>query len=180
MLAAVAFHGALFVFFFVVRADVQSDFSTAEEREGESPILGFVDVHFGPPEIIREDGTVWKEPPERVLEVQNLNLLELHLPPECFDGRERALVPLEARLQLELNVFGRIAAAAVESSAGDACGDGFLIAIAESLWYQWLPNEEFPAPVDLVQPMRVVAAAVTARPPFGPAPPGRSGRVLPR
>ena len=25
--------------------------------------------------------------------------------------------------------------------------------VAGDLWYRWLPNEEFPAPVELIQPL---------------------------
>ncbi|MEX2530540.1 MAG: hypothetical protein WD960_07195 [Gemmatimonadota bacterium] len=77
---------------------------------------------------------------------------------QCLPGTERALVPAEAQLRLEVNAVGRVTAAVVETSMGDGCSDGILTAIANSLWYEWLPNETFPPPVILIQPMRVVAA----------------------
>ena len=38
-------------------------------------------------------------------------------------------------------------------STGSACGDATLARVAGDLWYRWLPSEEFPAPVDVVQPL---------------------------
>lgn len=158
MLAAGVIHATLIVMLYRLQADVPAEVVIQDEENGEAVILGFVDVHFGPPEIFLPDGTTWNEPRERVLDVRNFDLLEVHLPEACYDGPQRGLVPAEARLRLELNVLGRISDAKVESSEGDACRDGMLTAIAESLWYHWLPNEEFPAPVDLIQPVRMVAA----------------------
>lgn len=36
-------------------------------------------------------------------------------------------------------------------SSGFPCGDAVLQRIAGDLWYRWLPNDEFPPPVELVQ-----------------------------
>jgi hypothetical protein len=31
--------------------------------------------------------------------------------------------------------------------------------LADALWHRWLPNERFPPPVDLVQPVRIAATS---------------------
>ena len=48
---------------------------------------------------------------------------------------------------------GRTDDVEIEQSTGDACADEVLSRVAGDLWYRWLPSEEFPAPVDLVQPI---------------------------
>lgn len=117
----------------------------------ESPT--FVEVLFGPPEISGADGTVWQEPGERVLEIGRL----LELPPECSASLASGQVrePAFGFVRLRVLVDGHVDVDSVEltQSTGDACGDRVIAAVADALWYHWLPNERFPAPVDLIQPI---------------------------
>jgi len=40
-------------------------------------------------------------------------------------------------------------------SSGIRCADDLLERVAGDLLYHWLPSEDFPAPVELTQPMRL-------------------------
>jgi hypothetical protein len=158
MVGAAVIHGVILVALQRHQVDVSLESAIRDEVEGESGILNFVDVHFGPPEILGDDGTTWQEPPERVLEARNVELLEINLPPECGTRERRGIVPAQARIRLELNAAGRVAKAELAPTTGNSCRDGMMTAIAERLWYHWLPNRTFAAPVELIQPMTVVAA----------------------
>jgi hypothetical protein len=162
MVGAGVIHGAIFIGLQRHHVDVSLESAIRDEVEGESRILDFIDVHFGPPEIFRDDGTIWQEPPERVLEARNVELLEINLPPECGSSERRGIVPAQARLRLELNAAGRVTNAELAPATGNPCRDGMMTAIAERLWYHWLPNRAFAAPVELIQPMMVVAAVAGA------------------
>lgn len=158
MVGAGVIHGAVFFALQRHQVDVSLESATRDEVEGESRILNFVNVHFGPPAILGDDGTTWQEPPERVLEARNVELLEINLPPECGSRERRGIVPAQARLRLELNAAGRVTNAKLAPATGNPCRDGMMTAIAARLWYDWLPNRTFAAPVELIQPMTVVAA----------------------
>lgn len=159
MITAGLIHLVLLVVFQRHRVDVPIETAVRHEVNGESEILRFVDVEFGPPEIFRVDGTTAREPPDRVLATRNVDLLEVYLPPECAEHQRREIVPADARLRLELNAAGRVERARLAAASGNPCSDGMMIGIAELLWYRWLPNETYSAPVELIQPMRVVTAA---------------------
>lgn len=118
------------------------------------------DVSFGPPEISAPDGSVHVEPAGRVLEADNVKISDLRQPLSC-DGRTVAsIVPTSGRVRLQVNESGRVAAAEITRSTGDACRDEILTNIASALWYQWIPNDQFPAPLDVVQPLSVAESSM--------------------
>lgn len=110
---------------------------------------------FGPPDIQGADGTVSTEPPTRVLEAARV----MKLPVECRDGRVPLPDGISGRVRLRVNVSGEAAVEEIVQVTGSACGDQLITAAGESLRYHWLPSEEFPAPVRLVQPVTVVEVA---------------------
>lgn len=108
-----------------------------------------LDLFFGPPAITDAAGGFSVEPPERVLEVDRL----VYLPGTC-----RAIIRgsgdvARGSVRLRVNAMGRVDVLGVERSTGFLCGDATLTRVAGDLWYRWLPTEEFPAPVELVQPL---------------------------
>lgn len=116
------------------------------------------DVEFGPPEITDADRRIWVEPATRVLRVQDVEISDLREPVAC-DGRTlESIVPTSGRVRVRLAESGRVTVATIAESTGDACRDDILTAIAASVWYHWIPNDRFPAPVDLVQPLSVTEA----------------------
>lgn len=120
---------------------------------------GIVNVFFGRPEIISDDGTVRREPPERVLEVYAVAVARSALPRRCHLRNESEVLPAEGRVRVQVDGGGLVVWDRIEQSEGDECGNALLTTLSGSLWYQWIPNDRFPAPVELIQPVRVVAAA---------------------
>lgn len=118
-----------------------------------------VNVFFGRPEILSDDGTVRREPPERVLEVYAVAVASSVLPHRCHLRNEFDVLPAEGRVRVQVDGGGLVVWDRIEESDGDVCRDALLTTMSGSLWYQWIPNDRFPAPVELIQPVRVVAAA---------------------
>lgn len=113
-----------------------------------------VEVLFGPPTISAQDGTDWTEPPERVLPAERA----VRLDPDCVALITGDRMPLRGRVRLRVKASGRVDVLGLPESTGDACGDRIAKEVAGDLWYHWLPNDRFPAPVDLVQPVVLLAA----------------------
>ncbi len=124
---------------------------TVSEAEG-SPT--FVDVFFGPPDIFEIDGTLSREPPERVLEADRV----LQLPTECATLSQEGRTPAYGRVRLRVRPSGRADVIGIAQSTGDECGDDVIETVAGDLLYHWLPSERFPAPVDLIQPVTLTQA----------------------
>lgn len=129
-------------------AEVQSE---EPPPEFEIPVL--VRVHFGPPAIEASDGTFQREPADRMLEAEHV----IRFPEECREPVEATGRLPSGSVRLRLDWRGRVTTAAVEESAGYACGDELIRSVAEALWYRWLPSERYPAPVELVQPVALRA-----------------------
>jgi hypothetical protein len=151
------------VFFLVaphLRFSVTSD-RIFGEAAMERLVLGdlAVDLHFGPPRILLPDGSRAEEPPDRFLEASNMALRVLEVSPVCADSFRPGLPPFEGEVRLQVGREGRVTVMGLEARTGDRCADAALLSAAESLWYRWLPDDRYPAPVDLVQPLRVSAAA---------------------
>lgn len=149
-------------FFFVaphVRFSVTSD-RVFGEAAMERLVLGdlAVDLHFGPPRILLPDGSRAEEPPDRFLEASNMALRELEVSPVCADRFQPGLPPFEGDVRLQVGREGRVTVMGLEARTWDPCADAALLSAAQSLWYRWLPDERYPAPVDLVQPLRVRVA----------------------
>jgi len=115
----------------------------------------FLNVMFYPPDIFTDSGELRTEPPERVLDARHVNVAGV-LSSEPCEGRDRGSVaPVAGRVKVRVNEHGRVVRAEVRESTGDPCRDAVIAGIASSVWYRWLPNDAVPAPVDLIQPMRV-------------------------
>lgn len=110
-----------------------------------------VDVRFGPPRIFRSDGTIAEEPPDRVLETARL----MGMPPICLSRAIPPSAPGSGQVRLTVNDVGRIGAVSLHQSTGDSCWDAVAVRVAGDLWYHWLPDARFPAPVELLQPITV-------------------------
>jgi hypothetical protein len=110
-----------------------------------------VAVFFGPPRIVQPDGTLSEEPPDRILEAARV----LRMPPICMTREIATAAPGLGEVRLTVNARGRIDAVALTRSTGDACWDQVATRVAGDLWYRWLPDERFPAPLELLQPLTV-------------------------
>ena len=110
-----------------------------------------VDVFFGPPRIYRPDRTLAHEPDDRVLEAARL----LGMPPTCLSRDIPPAAPGSGEVRLIVNEDGRIDHVAMTRSTGDTCWDAVAVRVAGQLWYRWLPSDEFPAPVEVLQPITV-------------------------
>ena len=125
----------------------------------EDRSLAMVDVSFLPPEIFRPDGSLRREPSDRFLEAEEVDLRGIQWSQGCewVEADRPALV--EGEVQLEVRGSGRVRGARIARSSGDGCLDEMLVAIAGALWYRWIPNDTTPAPVKLLQPIVVEAAS---------------------
>lgn len=108
-----------------------------------------LELSFGPPTIRNVTGGVSVEPPERTLEVDRL----VYLPGNCKALIKGSGAVVRGSVRLAVNETGRTDVRGIHQSTGYPCGDAALQRIAGDLWYRWLPNEEFPAPVELIQPL---------------------------
>lgn len=122
------------------------DFETVEIVDRE-PIP--LELHFGPPAIRNAAGGISVEPPERVLEVDRL----VYLPGNCKALVKGSGATVGGSVRLAVNETGRTDVRGISQSTGYPCADAVLQRIAGDLWYRWLPSDEFPAPVELVQPL---------------------------
>ena len=122
------------------------DFETVEILDRE-PIP--LDLFFGPPAIRNATGGISVEPPERHLEVDRL----VYLPSDCEALIRGSGAIVRGSVRLAVQETGRTDVRGIFQTTGYPCADAVLQRIASDLWYRWLPNDEFPAPVELVQPL---------------------------
>ncbi len=108
-----------------------------------------LDIFFGPPMISNATGGFSPEPPERVLEADRLVYLEAG----CRALIRGSGTVIRGSVRLRVRSNGLADALNVVRSTGEPCGDEVLKRVAGDLWYRWLPNEDFPAPVELIQPV---------------------------
>lgn len=108
-----------------------------------------LELFFGPPAISNPTGGISVEPPERVLEVDRL----VYLPGNCKALVKGSGAIVRGSVRLAVGETGRVDVRGIFRSTGFPCGDAVLQRIAGDLWYRWLPNDEFPAPVELIQPL---------------------------
>lgn len=149
--AAALLHVLVLLFWPGFRAEpvFTADSLSAAVAAGEA-VPTYVELLFGPPEILTGDGSFFRE--ERQLETEHL----LVLPREC-EG-DSIVLPTQGKVGLRVWKSGRVDVTALAQGTDDECGDALIKAVAGALWYRWLPSEEFPAPVDLVQPVTVLAS----------------------
>lgn len=121
------------------------------ETGTDGPLMELA-LFFGPPTIFPGDGEPWTEPAERVLEAGRV--VRLSAGCEGFG----LPVPLTGRARLRVDPAGHTMAVEVAESTGEPCADEALTIVADALRYHWLPNERFPAPVEVVQPVTLVGA----------------------
>lgn len=152
---AALLHLAVFLLMPEFRADPL--FGSDAERDTVS-VVGLanasVEILFGPPIIRVADGSTWTEPPDRVLPAER----GVRLEGACSALLREGGTPLRGRVRLRVRASGRVDVLGLPRGTGEDCGDRILREVAADLWYHWLPNERFPAPVDLVQPVTLVAA----------------------
>jgi len=115
-----------------------------------------VRVFFGAPTVVIADRAAWTAPPERVLSAER----EVRLPDDCFGLASEARTPIGSRVALRIRASGRVDVLGLVASSGDRCADQVLKDVAADLWYHWLPNERFEAPVNVEQPVTLIAAAL--------------------
>ncbi len=131
--------------------ETDDDIRLAGPSEG-TPV--FVDLLFGPTEIVGPDGGTFHEPPEHVLAADRV----LRLPTECTALAEEGRTPTSGRVRLSIDTNGYTELRGLVGSTGDPCGDEVITAAADALRYRWLPNDRFPAPVDVIQPVTLTNA----------------------
>ena len=154
-IAALAHVAVLFIW--SPEFEVESSGATVIRRSpagqgADAPI--FVEVLFGPPEIVTAGGRVSKEPPDRTLRAGRV----VQLPIRCAGLAQWGRTPSSGRVRLRVNAAGRIDEAQLTQGTGDSCADQVIMTVAGSLWYHWLPNDRFPAPLDLDQPITLTEA----------------------
>jgi hypothetical protein len=64
--------------------------------------------------------------------------------------------PLRGYVRLQVLASGRTLVAGIDESTGDRCADRVILDLARDLLYRWIPNERFPAPVQLIQPVTLI------------------------
>ncbi len=112
----------------------------------------FLDVLFGPPTITGPDGTTHVE--ARRLE----KALAVKLPSGCTAFGTNSPVALEGRVELSVDGTGDSNVVKITERTGVPCVDDVMTGLARDLRYHWLPDERFPAPVHLVQPVTMTPA----------------------
>jgi len=158
---AALLHAAFFVFSPTFDANPDAFRSTPSMEDtlpGNVLVPLYVRVTFGPPEILGEDGAVHREPADRFLQAERL----IKVPDECRTLFPTVQSPQSARVRLRLDWKGRVIRARVDRSTGRRCEDEIVLKLARLLWYQWLPSDRYPSPVNLVQPVRLAAAESSA------------------
>lgn len=115
-----------------------------------------VRVFFGPPTVNTREGSDWTAPPDRVLSAERAVRLQGACVRLTVEGR----TPVGGRVGLRIRASGRVDILGVVSGTGDSCADLILAEVAGDLWYHWLPNDRFEAPVNVEQPVTLMAASL--------------------
>lgn len=152
LIASVALHAALLGWVGFRYADGRRP--TEEAPAAPVSLLtaaGYVSVLFGPPTIFTADGRGRTEPNDRILEAERLT----ELPVSCGTRRARAAFPVSGTVRLSIRASGDADVIRMAESTGSACADDVIRTVASALRYHWLPDERYPAPVQLVQPVTV-------------------------
>ncbi len=136
-----------------------SEFEDLEDQRDELTVVAGsaipLDLFFGPPVIWGAEGRLNLEPPERVLEEGRAVFVSAN----CKRLIEESTDVMHGTVRLSVLETGLVDVIGVVESTGTVCGDYVIERVAGDLLYRWLPNDEFPAPVELVQPLTFAAAA---------------------
>ena len=154
---ALAAAAALHVGFFLLLPGLRTEatWNANAHLEGVDATGGDpVDVRFGPPAITASDGAVVQEPPERRLQIVRL----MRLPANCDVLRRLGSTLVRGSVRLRVDPGGYAKGVGLAESTGHTCADQMIMRLAGDLQYHWLPNERFPAPVELVQPVTLIEA----------------------
>lgn len=82
-------------------------------------------------------------------------LFLVNVPAACRSVIRSSGNDIRGSVRLRVKVTGRVDVTGVVRSSGIRCADDLLERVAGDLLYHWLPSEDFPAPVELTQPMRL-------------------------
>lgn len=157
LVVAVVAHLAIFALTPVFRATPLGSTDLPPDTIGTAAgANALVDVVFGPPTIVGSDGGSWTAPAERILPAQR----GARLRPACAKLLTDGRAPLRGRVQLRVKASGRVDVLGFDRETGEPCADEVLREVAGDLWYHWLPDARFPAPVLLVQPVTLVTTSV--------------------
>lgn len=149
LVAAVVVHVGTFVLWPEMRTEAVSGWTAeaeTEEVEGTSKPLE-VHVEFGPPGIMDVDGSLVRV--DRRMEVDHV----IALPTACVKRGSRMVLPARGTVKLRVRSSGRAEALELVDASGSECADSVITRVAGALDYRWLPDERFPAPVELMQPV---------------------------
>jgi hypothetical protein len=159
LVIAALVHVAVFVFSPQFRSDLSDVFGRrASVTAGDGSEVRWLDVDFGPPRIMIRGGLERQEPPDRVLRARDVVVSAKALSAECRWVVREELEEARATVRLEVAWDGRVRHAEIADGSGDECVDQMIVVVAGTLWYHWLPDVDAPAPVELVQPMRLRGA----------------------
>ena len=154
LLIAVVFHVVVFLTFPGLRAEI---LSTPDMELDTTGVAGganaWVDLLFGPTVVKLEPEGEWIAPPERFLEADR----PIRLSDRCLGLASEDQGRLSARVGLRIKASGRVDVLGVVSGTGSRCADDILSEAAGALWYHWLPNDDFAAPLLVEQPVTLVA-----------------------
>ena len=151
---AVVIHVAIFAFWPAIRVRPLSDSGTEgtpEDGDGSGTPL-YIEAVFGPPEILLSDGRFFRV--DRELEASRV----LRLPEECRVLEQVSSARPRGRVRLKVWPSGRADFTEVTESTGTACGDEVIATLADALEYRWLPNDRFPGPLEVIQPVTLLPA----------------------
>ena len=152
---AIGVHVAVFAFSPTFQAEPMDGSGRKPEvvrPSDASPTL--LDVLFGPPTITGRDGTRHVEPEARRLE----KALAVKLPSGCTVFAADPAGALTGRVELSVDGQGESNVVRIAEHTGVPCADDVMTDLARDLRYHWLPDDRFPPPVHLVQPVTMAPA----------------------
>lgn len=150
---AVAIHLAVFLLVPEFQVEPLGGSDTVLDTTGvASGANATVELLFGPPSVRQTDGSHWTAPPDRVLSAER----DVRLEADCLAFPREGRLPLRGVAHLRVRPSGRVGLQGLSTSTGDTCGDRIIKEAADALWYRWLPDERFPAPVEVVQPVTLI------------------------
>jgi hypothetical protein len=152
--AAVLIHVVVFAVFprFRTKPTIAQRAAHSDHPDATPAQPVMLDVIFGPTTILLKDGGTATEPAEHVLRTHQL----VRLPEDC-PVLTRPDSILNGRVSLRVDSAGQAEVVKLTESTGDRCGDQMLIDMAGALLYRWIPNERYPAPLDVNQPVTLFA-----------------------